>query len=80
MTSSLTQMRQLRQHMVAALVTQDAVTRLATSTGPLDDLLDRIDTQLVAGSDEVVLGRDDAEVLACLLHDVLSVPREGDRP
>ena len=79
MTSSLTQMRQLRQHMADALVTHDAVTRLASMTGPLD-LLDRIDTQLCAGSDEVALTRDDAEVLACLLHDVLSVPREGDRP
>ena len=46
-----------------------------TDTPP--SILDRIDLQLVAGSDEVVLTRDDAEILACLLHDLLGVPREG---
>ena len=40
-------------------------------------ILDRIDLQLVAGSDEVVLTRADAEILACLLHDLLGTPREG---
>lgn len=72
----LDQMRQLRQHMADALVTHDAATRLASMAGPLD-LLEAIDLQLLAGSDEVVLTRDDTEVLACLLHDVLGVPREG---
>ena len=41
MTSSLAQMRELRQHMAAALVTQDAVDRLATLTAVLPDLLAR---------------------------------------
>ena len=40
-------------------------------------ILDHIDLQLVAGSDEVVLARADAAILACLLHDLLGVPREG---
>lgn len=43
-----------------------------------DGILDRINLQLVAGSDEVVLSRADAGILACLLHDLLGVPRDGD--
>ena len=42
-------------------------------------ILDRIDLQLVAGSDEVVLTRAEAEILALLLHDLLGTPREGGR-
>ena len=42
-------------------------------------ILDRIDLQLEAGSDEVVLTRADAEILALLLHDLLGTPREGGR-
>ena len=34
---------------------------------------------ILAGSDEVVLTRADAEILACLLHDLLGTPREGGR-
>ena len=42
-------------------------------TGPPDLLvaLDAIDLQLAAGSDEVVLPRDAAELVACALHDLL---------
>lgn len=44
----------------------------------MTDLLDALDLQLAADSDEVVLTRDQAAVLAALLHDLLSV-REGGR-
>ena len=46
-------------------------------TDTQSSILDRIDLQLIAGSDEVVLTRADAEILACLLHDLLGQPREG---
>lgn len=47
-----------------------------TDTPP--NVLDHIDLQLVAGSEEVVLTRADAEILALLLHDLLGQPkREG---
>ena len=48
-----------------------------TDTPP--SILDRIYLQLVAGSDEVVLTRAEAEILACLLHDLLGTPHEGGR-
>lgn len=43
------------------------------TTGPPDlpAALDAIDLQLTADSDEVVLPRDDAELVACALHDLL---------
>ena len=37
------------------------------------DVLDSIDIQLLADSDEIVLSRDHAEVLACLLHDLCGI-------
>lgn len=37
----------------------------------LTAVLDAIDLQLAADSDEVVLPRDDAELVACALHDLL---------
>ena len=43
----------------------------------LTAVLDAIDLQLAAGSDEVVLPRDAAELVACALHDLLGQPREG---
>ena len=48
-----------------------------TTTAPpsLTEVLDAIDLQLVAGSDEVVLPRDHAQLLAALLTDLLN-PRE----
>ena len=39
--------------------------------------LDAIDLQLAADSDEVVLPRDAAALVACALHDLLGQPREG---
>ena len=45
---------------------------LGPAPSPLD-VLDSIDIQLLAGSDEVVLSRDHAEVLACLLHDLCGI-------
>ena len=39
--------------------------------------LDAIDPQLAADSDEAVLPRDAAALVACALHDLLGQPREG---
>ena len=39
-------------------------------------VLDAIDLQLTADSNEVVLPRDDAELVARALHDLLGQPRE----
>lgn len=43
------------------------------------DVLARIDQQLEAPSDEVVLTRDEAGLLALILHDLVGDPREGGR-
>lgn len=40
-------------------------------------LLGHIDTQLAAGSPEVVIPAADALMLSALLHDLLDTPREG---
>ena len=51
----------------------------ATMTESLDltAVLDAIDLQLTADSDEVVLPRGAAVLVACALHDLLGQPREG---
>ena len=50
----------------------------ATVTGlpDLTAVLDAIDLQLTADSDEAVLPRDAAELVACALHDLLGQPRD----
>ena len=53
------------------------VTELPDPGAALDAILDAIDLQLAADSDEVVLSRDAAVLIACALHDLLG--REGGR-
>lgn len=49
---------------------------MSVTRGTLAEALDMIDLQLAADSDEVVLPRDAAELVACALHDLLGQPRK----
>ena len=51
-------------------------TRIVTALPDLAAALDAIDLQLAADSDEVSLPRDDAELVACALHDLLGQQKE----
>lgn len=51
-------------------------TRIVTELPDLAAALDAIDLQLLNGADEVVLPRDDAELVACALHDLLGQQKE----
>ena len=51
-------------------------TRIVTELPDLAAALDAIDLQLAADSDEVVLPRDAAELVACALHDLLGQQKE----
>ena len=42
---------------------------MSVTRGTLAEALDMIDLQLLNGADEVVLPRDDAELVACALHE-----------